>query len=57
MNVRSIHELADVLFQLFGVLELSLDVLFLEETVEAGDYMTVYLKTSASLVFCLSDRT
>lgn len=55
--MRSIHELADVLFQLFGVLELSLDVLFLEETVEAGDYMTVYLKTSASLVFCLSDRT
>ena len=48
MNMRSIYELADVFFQFLGELELSLDVLFLEKPVETRDYMTVYLRMSAS---------
>lgn len=48
VNVRRIHQLADVLLQFLGVLELPLDVLLLEESVEAGNYMPVNLSGSVS---------
>lgn len=44
VHVRRVDKLADPVFEFLSVFDLFLEVLFLEEAVEAGDYVAAYLE-------------